>query len=65
MAFLASHSDTGSTSTPNGTWTTQPKPMADPILDSLVARILAQVPGIQRIILFGSRATGHARPDSD
>lgn len=33
--------------------------------DTLVARIVAQVPAIERIILFGSGAKGHARPDSD
>ena len=37
----------------------------DPFLATLVARILASVPGTRRILLFGSRAKGLARPDSD
>ena len=37
----------------------------DPVLDAIIVRILAEVPGIRRIILFGSRAKGLARPDSD
>jgi predicted nucleotidyltransferase len=39
----------------------------DPRLaSSITDRLRAAVPhGLQRVLLFGSRATGHARPDSD
>lgn len=37
----------------------------DPLLDAMVARIVASVPATVRIVLFGSRAKGLGRPDSD
>jgi predicted nucleotidyltransferase len=33
--------------------------------EHIVRRIRAALPGAQCVYLFGSRATGHARPDSD
>ena len=35
------------------------------IVDQIRARILATHPGVARIVLFGSRATGRATADSD
>jgi predicted nucleotidyltransferase len=37
----------------------------DVLLREVVRRALLVVPGVQRIVLFGSRARGTARPDSD
>lgn len=33
--------------------------------EHIVRRIRSSLPGVQGVYLFGSRATGHARPDSD
>lgn len=37
----------------------------DQLLAEIVKRTLAAVPGVQKLILFGSCARGDARPDSD
>ncbi len=39
--------------------------MDEQIPQMVVARIVAQFPDVERIILFGSRARGDHRPDSD
>ena len=37
----------------------------DPVLREIVAHTRAVFPEVERILLFGSRARGHGRPDSD
>jgi len=37
----------------------------DPVLAQIVQKIVNQIPAVRRIILFGSRASGLARSDSD
>ena len=41
-----------------------PVPAVDPLVQALVDQIVAEAAPL-RVILFGSRATGTARPDSD
>ena len=44
----------------------QPQPTNDPILDRLLTALNAVYGDrIERVVLFGSRARGDARPDSD
>lgn len=44
--------------------TDRPVPAEDPLVCALVEQIVAEAAPL-RVILFGSRATGTARPDSD